>query len=152
MCNPARLGSDPETLFERFGAGWAGGVVRPNCDPAELFPKSRAFVVRQAGGARVVDLMLWDVLGGAAAWPMTNVRNLSLPQWRRLAAEPQHRCLVPLTEFCEWTPDKHTVRETAPIKGEMWFAVPDQPMFVTAEPSAATIAPPAAIAWSLPSP
>ena len=132
MCNRARLASDPETLFERFGAGWADGVVRPNRDPVELFPKSKAFVVRQAGGARVVDLMLWDVLGGAAPWPMTNVRNLGLPQWRRLAAEPQHRCLVPLTEFCEWTPDKHRVGDGPPIKGEMWFAVPDQPVFAIA--------------------
>ena len=96
--------------------------------------------------------MLGEVLGGAAPWPMTNVRNLGLPQWRRLAAEPQHRCLVPLTEFCEWTSDKHRVGDGPPIKDGMWFAVPDQPVFAIAEPSAATIAPPAASAWCLPSP
>jgi putative SOS response-associated peptidase YedK len=63
---------------------------------------------------------------------MTNVRNLGLPQWRRLAADPHNRCLIPLTEFCEWTPDKHKVGEGAPIKGEMWFAVPEQPVFAIA--------------------
>jgi hypothetical protein len=30
MCNRARLSSEPETLFDRFGAGWAQDVVRPN--------------------------------------------------------------------------------------------------------------------------
>ena len=132
MCNRARLSSEPETLFERFGASWAQDVVRPNRDPHELFPKSKAFVVREERGRRAVDIMAWDVLAGAAAWPMTNVRNLSLPQWKRLAAEPANRCLVPLTEFCEWTPDKHKVGEGAPIKGEMWFAGTDQPVFAVA--------------------
>ena len=102
MCNRARLSGEPETLFERFSANWAKDVVRPNKDPIELFPKSKAFVIREERDRRAVDLMLWDVLGGAAPWPMTNVRNLGLPQWRRLAAEPHNRCLVPLTEFCEW--------------------------------------------------
>lgn len=73
--------------------------------------------------------MTWDVLGGQASWPMTNVRNLKLPQWRKLAAEPENRCLIPLTEFCEWTPDKHKVGDGPPVKGEMWFAVPDEPVF-----------------------
>jgi putative SOS response-associated peptidase YedK len=76
--------------------------------------------------------MAWDVLGGQAAWPMTNDRNLGLPQWRRLASEPLNRCLIPLTEFCEWTPDKHKVGEGPPIKGEMWFDVPEQPVFAVA--------------------
>jgi putative SOS response-associated peptidase YedK len=132
MCNRARFSGEPETIFERFGASWAQDVVRPNRDPVELYPKSKAYVVREEGGRRAVDVMAWDVLGGAAAWPMTNVRNLGLPQWKRLAAEPHNRCLIPLTEFCEWTPDKHKVGDGAPIKGEMWFNVPDQPVFAVA--------------------
>jgi putative SOS response-associated peptidase YedK len=132
MCNRARNRGEPETLFERFGASWAQDVVRPNSDPVELFPKSKAYVVREESGRRVLDVMAWDVLGGQAAWPMTNVRNLGLPQWRRLAAEPHNRCLIPLTEFCEWTPDKHKVGEGPPIKGEMWFDVPEQPVFAVA--------------------
>jgi putative SOS response-associated peptidase YedK len=107
-------------------------MVRPNKDPVELFSKGKAFVVREERDRRAVDLMSWDVLGGAAPWPMTNVRNLGLPQWRRLATAPHNRCLVPLTEFCEWRPDKHKVSEGTPIKGEMWFNVPDQPVFAVA--------------------
>ena len=132
MCNRARLQAEPEALFERFGASWAQDVVRPNRDPVELFPKSKAYVVREEAGRRAVDVMLWDVLGGGAKWPMTNVRNLALPQWRRLAEKPENRCLVPLTEFCEWTPELHQVGEGKPIKGEMWFQVTDQPVFAVA--------------------
>lgn len=77
--------------------------------------------------------MEWDVLGGGAAWPMTNVRNLSLPQWRKLAEKPANRCLIPLTKFCEWTPSKHHLGDgKPPLKGEMWFSVTDQPVFAVA--------------------
>ena len=38
---------------------------------------------------------------------MTDVRTLGLPQWRRLAEKRKNRCLIPLTEFCEWSRDKH---------------------------------------------
>lgn len=132
MCNRARNRDEPETLFQRFGANWAQDVVRPNADPVELYPKSKAYVVRTESERRVLDVMAWDVLGGQAPWPMTNVRNLKLPQWKALAAKSEHRCLVPLTEFCEWTPDKHQVGEGKPVKGEMWFDVTDQPVFAVA--------------------
>ena len=74
--------------------------------------------------------MAWDVLGGGATWPMTNVRKLWLSQWRALASDPKQRCLVPLTEFCEFTPDKVNLGDgKPPLKGEMWFQVTDQPLF-----------------------
>lgn len=43
----------------------------------------------------MIDLMSWDVLGGKAQWPMTNVHNLALPQWWRLAEHPETRCSCP---------------------------------------------------------
>src|SRR5207245_1629146 len=52
--------------------------------------------------------------------------------WRRLAEKPENRCLIPLTEFCEWTPDKHDCGGGKPIKGEMWYNVTDQPLFAVA--------------------
>ena len=98
-------------------------------NPVELYPEARAWVVRENDRGRGADVMVWDVLGGMAKWPMTNVRNLALPQWRRLAEKPENRCLIPVTEFAEWTPDLHDVGGGKPIKGEMWFAVPEQPVF-----------------------
>jgi putative SOS response-associated peptidase YedK len=77
--------------------------------------------------------MQWDVLGGGAKWPMTNVRQLGLPQWRRLAEKPENRCLVPLTEFCEWEQQPTDLHDgKKPIRAERWFRVTDQPIFAVA--------------------
>ncbi len=133
MCNRARLDGDPETIHTRFNSSWAQDVVRPNRDPVELVPKGTAYVIRTERDRRALDVMIWDVLGGQAKWPMTNVRNLSLPQWRRLAEKPENRCLMPVTEFCEWTPEPIDLHDgKKPVRGEMWFAVPEQPMFAIA--------------------
>lgn len=133
MCNRARYAGEPETLF---GAAAKLFVERPRdnrFDPRELRPKSRSFVIREQGGERAWDVMSWDVLGGKAAWPMTNVRNLALPQWRKLAERPENRCLIPVTEFAEFTPEKHDLGDgKPPLKGEMWFAVTNQPVFAVA--------------------
>jgi putative SOS response-associated peptidase YedK len=98
-------------------------------DPRELRPKGRAYVVRRDERGIGIDVMAWDVLGKSDGPAQTNVRRLGLPQWRRLAENPENRCLIPLTEFCEWTPDTHDVGGGKPIKGEMWFQVADQPIF-----------------------
>lgn len=130
MCNRARFAHEPETLGQ---LDWWTEKPRDNrFNAKELFPKSRAYVLREQDGRRGIDVMGWDVLGGGAKWPMTNVRNLALPQWRKLAEKPENRCLIPLTEFCEWTPDTHDVGGGKPVKGEMWYAVADQPVFMVA--------------------
>jgi putative SOS response-associated peptidase YedK len=133
MCNRARMSHEPETLRTRFGIDWLADRPMDNrFDPRELAPRSRAWIVRRDERGLGLDVMAWDVLGGQARWPMTNVRNLALPQWRRLAERPENRCLVPLTEFCEWTQTVHDVGGGRPIKGEMWFRVTDQPLFAVA--------------------
>lgn len=134
MCNRARFQGEAGDLFRGFQAEWLVEKPRDNrFNPQELYPRSRAYVLRLGdSGSMGLDVMAWDVLGGAASYPMTNVRNLALPQWRLLAERPEQRCLIPLTEFCEWTPGKHRVGDGAPIKGEMWFAVEDQPIFAVA--------------------
>lgn len=70
---------------------------------------------------------------GATPWPMTNVRTLALSPWKALASSAERRCLVPLTEFCEWTPETHDLGDgKKPLTGEMWFQVTDQPIFAVA--------------------
>lgn len=133
MCNRARFKGEPETIFGAVAELFQERPRDNRFDPQELRPKGRAYVVREHGGVRGWDVMKWDVLGGKAAWPMTNVRNLGLPQWRALAKDPKNRCIVPLTEFCEFTPDKHDLGDgKPPLKGEMWFSVTDQPVFAVA--------------------
>jgi len=141
MCNRARYLGEAETLRERFGAKWLADRPMDNrFNPQELVPFGRAWVIRHNDRGRGVDVMSWDVLGGlakrspkAGAPPrplaMTNLRTLGLPQWRRLAEKPENRCLIPLTEFCEWSRDKDPNHG---IKGEMWFGVIDQPIFAVA--------------------
>ncbi len=133
MCNRARMDGEPETLW---GSASKLFIERPRdnrFNPRELRPKSRNYIIREQGGERAWDVMTWDVTGGKAPWPMTNVRNLALPQWRKLAEKPENRCLVPLTEFCEFTPEKHDLEDgKPPLKGEMWFSVPSQPVFAVA--------------------
>lgn len=68
-------------------------------NPAELVPKGRAYVVRENERGRGLDIIRWDVLNGLATWPMSNVRNMALPQWRRLAEHPEDRCLIPLNSI-----------------------------------------------------
>ncbi|WP_294392657.1 SOS response-associated peptidase family protein [uncultured Sphingomonas sp.] len=134
MCNRARNRTEPETLKERFGADWAEPRPTDNrFNWQELAPRGRAYVLRQNDRGLGLDVMIWDVLDGQAAWPMTNVRQLGLAQWRRLAERPENRCLIPLTEFCEWTPKAVDLRDgKKPIKGEMWFQVTDQAIFMVA--------------------
>jgi putative SOS response-associated peptidase YedK len=130
MCNRARGKFEPETLREKFGAKW--GPQIPNTSTIELVPRGKAPVIRSEGTQRIIDLMQWDVLGGQAPWPMTNVRDLD-KRWRALTSDPEKRCLVPLTEFCEWEPEPTGVNAKGrPIKGEMWFQVTDQPIFAVA--------------------
>lgn len=133
MCNRARMKGEIETIWGSVAKLFSEAPRDNRFDPQELRPRGRAYVMREKGNMFGRDVMSWDVLGGKAAWPMTNVRNLALPQWRRLAERPENRCVVPLTEFCEFTPDKHDLGDgKPPLKGEMWFSVIDQPVFAVA--------------------
>lgn len=133
MCNRARMMGEPETLFGSTATLFTERPRDNRFNPRELRPGSRNYVIREQDGDRAWDVMTWDVLGGQAKWKMTNVRQLGLPQWRKLAERPENRCLVPLTDFCEFTPEKHDLGDgKPPLKGEMWFQVVDQPVFAVA--------------------
>lgn len=133
MCNRARMKGEIETIWGSIAELFSERPRDNRFDPQELRPKGRAYVIREQDGVRAWDIMKWDVLGGKAPYPMTNVRNLSLPQWKRLAERPENRCIVPLTEFCEFTPQKYDLGDgKPPLKGEMWFSVTGQPVFAVA--------------------
>ncbi|MCM8557345.1 SOS response-associated peptidase family protein [Sphingomicrobium sp. GRR-S6-50] len=89
---------------------------------AEIYPKYEAPVLRREDGGLVLDRMSWGFPGPKAAGgrPVTNVRNLSSPFWRSALANPERRCLVPVTRFSEWSqkPDPETGR-----KVKHWFGL-----------------------------
>jgi putative SOS response-associated peptidase YedK len=77
--------------------------------------------------ASELTLMRWGMPGpeqyGGA--PVTNIRNTRSPHWRRCLG-PAHRCLVPVTSFCEW-------EDTKPRKAPVWFVLSeDRPLFAFA--------------------
>ena len=88
-------------------------------------------LVRDGAGALKLRMMTWGFPGPQAAGgrPVTNVRNLQSPFWRSALKSPSWRCLVPVTQFCEWTaePDPETKR-----KRKVWFGHSDEPVFAFA--------------------
>ncbi len=120
MCNRYRLRAKASAIVEAMSLDELGEVSLP---PDELFPKRLALVVRQQGGARLAEVMTWGFPPPAKArGPVTNVRNLASPFWRNALANPEQRCLIPATDFCEW--EGETGRKIA-----RWFDVPSQPVF-----------------------
>jgi len=80
MCNRARNIKEAPTIFAHFESDWKADRPMDNrFNPVELAPRSRAWVVRQDERGCGLDVMSWDVLGGQAKFPMTNVRQLGLP-------------------------------------------------------------------------
>jgi len=83
-----------------------------------------AFVVRRGEGGLILDTQRWDISGGEACWPTTQILSLSLPWWRRLAERPAQRCLIPLTAACV---------ALSPSGGRAaWFTLADTPLFTVA--------------------
>lgn len=126
MCNRYRMTARRFALLERFGIEGEAEMDEAQLPPPELFPKRPALVVRQAGATRTLDLMRWGFPppSGSGA-PVTNVRNLASPFWRSALANPERRCLVPASDFCEW-------EGASGSKVARWFSVPGQPIFAFA--------------------
>ena len=134
MCNRARGPDDPRTVHVQFALHWETPRPMDNTfAPATIVPNKRIYAIRHDEQCRRgLDVMTWDVLGGQAAYAMTNVRDIDR-RWRKLATVKENRCLIPVQEFAEWTTERFDLRDDKPaIKGEMWFAVPDQPVFAIA--------------------
>jgi putative SOS response-associated peptidase YedK len=91
--------------------------------PAVL-PDQVAPIVRTApDGLREIVTMRWGFPPppNAGCDPVTNVHN-SLSGWWRPWMQAGHRCLVPVTSFCEWTDSQPKVLN--------WFALDEtRPLF-----------------------
>lgn len=128
MCNRYRMSAKQAETARRYGIEppYAEDVTIP---PPELFPDRIGWMVRSGGSGRVLDTASWGFptkVRGASGKMLdkrvTNVRNLASPFWRSALVNPERRCLVPVTEFCEWSGAKGA-------KQEHWFSLPSQPIF-----------------------
>lgn len=125
MCNRYRLTVKHVLLAARFGVKLPFPEP-PRLPPPELFPKRPAWIVREQQGVRILDVATWGFPPPAAGKaPVTNVRNLASPFWRSALVNPERRCLVPVTDFCEWEGE-------AGAKVARWFSVPSRPIFAFA--------------------
>ena len=124
MCNRYRMTASRAELAQKFG--YEVFIEPEPLPPPELFPKRVGWVVRKQDGARVLEAMRWGFPPPPKSRaPVTNVRNLSSPFWRSALNRPDRRCLVPVTDFCEWQGE-------AGSKRERWFSVPSSPIFAFA--------------------
>jgi putative SOS response-associated peptidase YedK len=96
-----------------------------------VFPDNLAPMVRTVNGERELTMMRWGMpsppqFGGP---PVTNIRNTKSPHWRRWLG-PASRCLVPVTSFSEYAPEKNPATGKKDI---VWFALDDsRPLFAFA--------------------
>lgn len=101
---------------------WRADLVKDYVAPGLQGP-----VVITRDGARISGLMEWGLPNAGKL--VTNVRNLESPFWRNMLERPHHRCLVPASEFQEWSakPDQATGKKVA-----HWFSIPSRPVFAFA--------------------
>ena len=123
MCNRYRVTAKQIEIAQRYGVDPALLFPEPETlPPPELFPKRSGWVLRKQEGVRRLELMKWGIPLPPTGKPVTNVRNLASPFWRSMLKSPARRCLVPVTDFCEWSGEKGS-------KIEHWFSLPSKPIF-----------------------
>jgi putative SOS response-associated peptidase YedK len=124
MCNRYRMSEKEREVAAHFDVFVPPDLSWPQ---PELFPRREGLVVRRgSAGSLMLDRMTWGFPPPADGRnAVTNVRNLQSPFWRSALARPDRRCLVPVTEFCEWEGE-------AGRKRERWFSLPASPLFAFA--------------------
>lgn len=102
MCDLYRVTTNVEAMCRLFAVT---GPVPSLLLFGEIYPKREAPIIRaDATGKRRIEVVSWGVSGPAEAkGPVANIRNLASPFWRKALQRPDRRCLVPVSEFCEWT-------------------------------------------------
>lgn len=105
-----------------------------NEGPAIVHPREPGWVVRMSGGERVLEQMTWGFpvyLRGKSGQmlkpkPTNNARFDKLDKyWKRWAAEPANRCLIPAAAYAEATGKPGSMTTT-------WLSLKSTPLFAWA--------------------
>lgn len=105
-----------------------------NAGEGDVYPGGQGMIVREENGERIVQSMVWgwprpmkSKVTGQPIKPkaVNNIADLNSYPWRFIASKPEHRCLIPLTGFCEAEGEKGAMTRT-------WFGVNGQPIFAWA--------------------
>ena len=132
MCNLYATRKPPEEIAALFAAQ----IPIPFNGPAgDVYPGGPGMVVREdEAGRRVVQGMTWGFPLAQKSKktgqpikpkPVNNIADLNSFMWRFVAPEPKHRCLIPLTGFCE-------AEGEYGAKTRTWFSLKDRPVFAWA--------------------
>lgn len=124
MCNLYRMTASVDEIARLFGQ--LSGAPQNLPSYPEIYPNREAPIVRREGGELLLERLTWGVpLPANPKRPVTNVRNLSSNFWRSMLTDPERRCLVPVTQFCEWEGEPGSKRK-------VWFATADEGLFAFA--------------------
>lgn len=105
-----------------------------NAGQGDVYPGGPGLVVREDGGERIIQSMTWGFPLPQKSKktgqpikpkPVNNIADLTSFMWRFVAPKPEHRCIIPLTGFCEAEGDKGAKTRT-------WFSVRERPIFAWA--------------------
>ena len=130
MCNRYEPG-ERALILQIFDARLAREF---NDGPATVHPKDPGPVLLRRGGALLLDQMTWGFPMSFSSkqgqqpkpQPVNNARFDKLGRnWKRWAANPAHRCLIPAARYAEAVGPKGGKTET-------WFSVKDEFLFAWA--------------------
>lgn len=129
MCNLIRNDATSSQVAAAFDAEIPADF---NAGPGEVYPGGPGMVVREAGGRRILQAMTWGfplrlktMKPDSKPKPVNNIADLDGYMWRFIAHKPEHRCIIPVTGFCEAEGEKGSKTRT-------WFALKDRPIFAWA--------------------
>lgn len=131
MCNLYTERKSAAEVAAHFGVDLAPAEFNR---PEETLPGYPGLVVREAEGRRVLEKMVWGFplpqKSKKTGFPIkpkavNNIADLSSFMWKFVASKPEHRCLIPVTEFAE-------AEGVMGSKTRTWFRVKGEPIFAWA--------------------
>lgn len=129
MCNLYTVRKSAAEVAAHFGV--AASAQQFNA-PEDSYPGSPGLIVREQGGTRVLQSMIWGFplrLKGmkpeSKPKPVNNIADVRKNMWNGIARKPECRCLIPVTSFAEAEGPKGAKTRT-------WFSVKGQPIFAWA--------------------
>src|SRR5947208_2319439 len=107
MCNLYTNKKSAVEVADLFRAKMPTNV---NVAEGDVYPGGHGLVVREEAGERILQTMTWGFPLAQKSKktgqpikpkPVNNIADLTSFMWRFVASKPEHRCLIPLTGFCE---------------------------------------------------
>ena len=131
MCNLYTTRKSAEEVAAHFGARIR---MQTNVSAGDVYPGGPGMVIREEEGERVLQGMTWGFPLSQKSKrtgqpikpkPINNIADLTSFMWRFVAPKPEHRCIIPLTGFCEAEGEKGA-------KCRTWLSVKGRPVFAWA--------------------